>query len=57
MDKQTLKQIILEKQQEIVNRPLFERRYDICEKMNYVFIQGIYGVGRTARVCRTAAQA
>lgn len=46
MDKQTLKQIILEKQQEIVNRPLFERRYDICEKMNYVFI-GVRRAGKS----------
>jgi len=45
MDKQILKQIILENQQEIVNRPLFNRQYVMEETMNYAFI----GVRRTGK--------
>lgn len=45
MDKQVIKQIILDNQQEIVNRPLFNRQYVMEKTMNYVFI----GVRRTGK--------
>lgn len=46
MDKQLLKQVILENQQEIVNRLLFNRQYEMEETMNYVFI-GVRRAGKS----------
>jgi len=46
MDKQVLKQVILENQQEIASRPLFNRQYVMEETMNYVFI-GVRRAGKS----------
>jgi len=46
MDKQLLKQVILENQQEIASRPLFNRQYIMEETMNYVFI-GVRRAGKS----------
>jgi len=46
MNKQILKQVILENQQEIASRPLFNRQYVMEETMNYVFI-GVRRAGKS----------
>lgn len=46
MDKQILKRIILENQQEIVKRSLFERALSIADNMNYAFI-GVRRAGKS----------
>lgn len=38
MDKQIFKRIILENQQEIVERSLFQRSLSVADNMNYAFI-------------------
>lgn len=46
MDKQILKRIILENQQEIVKRSLFERALSIADNMSYAFI-GVRRAGKS----------
>lgn len=46
MDKQILKRIILENQQEIVKRSLFERSLSVADNMNYAFI-GVRRAGKS----------
>lgn len=46
MDKQILKRIILENQQEIVKRSLFERSLNVANNMNYAFI-GVRRAGKS----------
>ncbi|MCQ2310464.1 MAG: ATP-binding protein [Paludibacteraceae bacterium] len=46
MDKQVLKRIILENQQEIVKRSLFERSLSVADNLNYAFI-GVRRAGKS----------
>ncbi|MBQ0118594.1 MAG: ATP-binding protein [Bacteroidales bacterium] len=46
MDKQILKRIVLENQQEIVKRSLFERSLSVADNMNYAFI-GVRRAGKS----------
>lgn len=46
MDKQILKKIILENQNDLIERPLFERQYNIENSMNYVYI-GVRRAGKS----------